>query len=1435
MPPSPELKLYSRKPLAEITRVPDDIISVYVVEQHIWENTGSEETRRMARRDRLAEPKTVAEFLIDPVRPFLMDFFRLLAAPYDPAHKDDPIGQGYWIQAEFGSGKSHLLSFIGALALGREREWELVRQKENKLGKGKRESLYTFYEDGLKKKSEQTRGLLVAVRTLVGQGGGGVGLSGADRSLTEYVLDAVAEQFYAENGRSLPLYPTEILAERFLKQDLERNSRDLARFLKDPKFFDEEKQETLEEFLEDLQNNPDPGVQRDCGQRLWDFYDSYLQSRPKIPIETEEVLKHMLERLLAEGYAGLVLILDEVSLFMKGRVDAQRVDDEKTLVVLSNRLAKVANLPVWTVCAAQQAIETKLVGIKNIIADERLKLVPLLNKVDAYYDIALARVREVTDPAAVEQYYEDYKRSFSWPAALGKDQFTRFFPFYPPAIDVVRAVSYNLTTVRSALYFMLQTLKTQRARRSNELITLWSLFEDVVSYEEDPSGTTRSIASVKTKFPEEWQAYEEAKRQIDGALSGPIKVYRSRCEKIVKTLFLYHVANLSPNGLSHEELMNCVMEWKDHDRDQAADLQDNRDHYEVLAGKLDIELVQVEKVSGGKYRFNRTGSGPNPLDLFQKARAEVGANEVLQKDAWQQLLKLNGWPVETGMMTLDLAGGVQSLFREIAPESQKDITLKYHGRELTGRVYMRDLLDVSRRAGLLPSINSTETGLDFAVFVSNTPLAGGAQALVKDKGDPRILFWTPDPLSPAESALLLDFAAYRTLVAEARGKDTEKAKLILGWVQGRLNAQMGTLYRIVPDSYGRGKISAADHAQLPFTCQGELSAILTPLVEQVLDATYACKDQVFNAQAPFNDVNAINVINGIVRAGEFPRGIKPGKEVSASQNYGFTLGILRRPNDHKLDLRDCRYTREMLEWIEDKLSAGGASMAAATLYKNFMGVGGPNGIHYGLSKRMVQLYLLCLVREGRIRITLSGRGLPADALDYTNIASIDFKTATLDGFDQIQRLKAPEGWEILAPFAAVLLNDEAVRAVRDDADIQSAVQRLLLYKREALEPCRKLRKTLEDLFKEWGLPFGASAHLAAWEGFLAGPVEIADPIPFLRAGLEKAFGYPIYHDESVRLEDVDDLAARRVELEQLQRFAGYREPLRAALRYLAVEIPDAPELADLKRSLDALRERLPQLDDWTQNETRLLNEFIQPMHEAAQTYAVRYLQALDRVVSRTEQVRQQLAEVGQRRSFYTLAALAQVKALGADPCPGLRTEASRLAAAPELFPAAVTRAAVERDLPDWPQPAGCPLTLGNSAAWLEQAERAAAAFEDSLNQALLGKAALLASPALHTRLEQGKDQRFIANLLAAASAPELIVRLVEGLTPAGPQATENLALLERCLKRVTVVRVRLADLLPERRTVERQNLDALLAGLRAELLRRLGPVAEDETQLIEFE
>jgi len=90
------------KDLAEICTVPDKIISVYSLEKYIWADSNSE----AGRKARKPELQTIEEFQIDPVRPFLTDILRNMAAPWKREREENSVGQGYWIQAEFGSGKS---------------------------------------------------------------------------------------------------------------------------------------------------------------------------------------------------------------------------------------------------------------------------------------------------------------------------------------------------------------------------------------------------------------------------------------------------------------------------------------------------------------------------------------------------------------------------------------------------------------------------------------------------------------------------------------------------------------------------------------------------------------------------------------------------------------------------------------------------------------------------------------------------------------------------------------------------------------------------------------------------------------------------------------------------------------------------------------------------------------------------------------------------------------------------------------------------------------------------------------------------------------------------------------------------------------------------------------------------------------------------------
>src|SRR5262249_18266292 len=118
-----------------------------------------------------------------------------------------------------------------------------------------------------------------------------------------------------------------------------------------------------------------------------------------------------------------------------------------------------------------------------------------------------------------------------------------------------------------------------------------------------------------------------------------------------------------------------------------------------------------------------------------------------------------------------------------------------------------------------------------------------------------------------------------------------------------------------------------------------------------------------------------------------------------------------------------------------KLVDDGQAMKMETLYKNFMGLGGPDNKDFGLTRRMIQIYLLCLAREGRIRIGLGPRsGLPWGHIDFANIAEIEFSAAVLAALTEVQKLAQPENWETLRPYAEKLL-DKSIHATYDESAI----------------------------------------------------------------------------------------------------------------------------------------------------------------------------------------------------------------------------------------------------------------------------------------------------------------------------------------------------------------------------------------------------------------
>jgi hypothetical protein len=1419
----------ARKSLDQICSTPEKIISVYSLEKHVWKDSNSAD----ARRHRQPELQTLEEFQLDPVRPFFTDILRHLAAPYKKDRKEDPVGQGYWIQAEFGSGKSHVLCCLAALALGDPGAWAVVDRKEKKSGRGKRESLYRFWEEGIQAKSAKgSKGIFVIVKTLVGSGGGVVGLGEKGQRLSEYILDAAKEQLQAELGKNLSLYPTEILADRFLKLDLDRHRNDLRKFLRDPRFFEEIEFEDVDKFVQDIQQNKSPEYKRSCGNKLWRFYTEYLEVQPKIAMETEDVLKHLVETILAEGYSGVLLVLDEVSLFMKDRDEDQRVDDEKTLVVLSNRLAKVENLPIWTVCAAQQAIESKM-GVKNIIADDRLKLVKLLEEDKDYYSIVLARVREIKDPGAIANYYLHYKKGFTWPNSIGETEFEHFFPFHKPALEVLRAITFELTTARSAIHFMHQTLKHQIKQKGTELVRLWELFDEAVNYEEDPSGVHAGLVAIKTKKEAEYRAYEACRRQIDAVTSGFLKVHRARAVQTIQTLFLYHAARTRQQGLSPEEIANSVL----IERQADATPEENIQHYESLAEALKKQVRQVAQTFDEEhkplYRFDPVLAGVNSIAEFQKARDEAESNKLLQQQAWDRLLTLKEWTVQTRQMKLDLSAGVKSIFRDLG-KGRTTISVVWKGRELEGQVSLQDLVRAANDFAPLPAVDTEESEQDFAVYISTKPATQEAVVkLISRTKDPRVLFWTPAELTAEERARLLDFAAYCRLVESWQGKTSDDASTVINWVSENLQTQLGIIQKIVDASYGRGRIDALDNMQMKFSVAGELVNVISPLVDKTLTSAYESRDIQFPPNFVFRKEEAVKVINGIVKSGDIPKGAKPNQNISAAQNFGFGLMIMKKSAERKLDTSGNPYVQDLWSFVDSKLEDEQATMPVVTAYKNFMGIGGPK--NYGLSRRMVQIFLLCLVKDGRIRLGVNAKaGISHPRIDYANIGDIDFSAKVLDSLTYIQKMAQPENWEVLRPYAEKLL-DESIPATNDDAAISACRNRLHdLFASESDEAGRAV-KTAKSLFEELNAANPYDQELQQIATLFASDVSGGEDIALVLHALQKALGYQAFETNSSSIAEVDDLANRLRDYRNLQKFLRFEREVRLANAYATHALPDRPELNDLRRLQQELKEKLANLRPYIDSEVKLKTELVgripPDMGESGtlgafiKEYTVLYDSMLNAVLDQVEGCRAAIQKLIDGDEMLAYKSAEGITALQPPVSAALIKELTELR--DSLFSCGpLSRASIEDQLQRGPVHE-CGLTFANAADTVKQATGAGSEAARAFNDAIDRKIEIFLNPAIRGRLNQGKHEPAIAGLLAAATVDGIRRYLLDRLkSDSGLVSTIN-----RYLKKINVRSVKVSGFKPSRATVEKDQIANVADEFRVFLEAELKVIDDGEDSL----
>ena len=445
---------------------------------------------------------------------------------------------------------------------------------------------------------------------------------------------------------------------------------------------------------------------------------------------------------------------------------------------------------------------------------------------------------------------------------------------------------------------------------------------------------------------------------------------------------------------------------------------------------------------------------------------------------------------------------------------------------------------------------------------------------------------------------------------------------------------------------------------------------------------------------------------------------------------------MQKDGTKRLKTTGNEFVEDLDEWIETQTSQGNRQISVESVCKNFTGLGGPNDKNYGLSRRMIDIYLLCLVREGKLRIVLSGKGAAtAEYIDYTNVADLTFNAALLNSMTKVQRLKAPEGWPVLAPYAAILLDDESLKSIQKDGDIAAALDRLRKWREQRNPEVVALIERLDALMSDIGKTNPVTDCLQSWKAFVSAKIDDTEAISHLLNALDKSFGYTCYAQQEAKMMELDDLATRKKTWQKAEAFGRHDQKIRAAHRYAQLQVKKEGPVGELKEKLRSLGKKLENVNDLMDSEAKLQSQLLDQLDSVQTTYKTRYLQAFDEATGKCEQSRSEIENLTDSRPFRAVAELAKLDALASVDVDQLREEV--LAHKDGLFQSSLDRNAVERALKDRPQPEGCSLPVDDAHQLVTEAEEAVERARRVVRSSLVNLASLLRQPALRTLLEQG--------------------------------------------------------------------------------------------------
>ncbi len=909
-------------------------------------------------------------------------------------------GQGFWVEAEYGAGKTHFLVTLAAL----------LSASDDQIRQSVRDDVIRVALRRLKNSR-----LFPVVLSLRGEGSGD---TTTERSLFEVLLEDGFQSAIETAGLD---HQVQVTAAEDVIAWLDEKATQAVR-------------DDIAAFVRQRSNRSITDYHRDEGintlAALLREYFKHASFQPNIAIAVKDRLAHIYRQitdLRGPAYTGVLIVIDEYEGWEKSHnTDRELSRDADLLETLSFVLTRDLGLQVYTIVASQSAVPTKLRGSQQ--GDRFIRLPLLAGRNERDYDVIISRrARGLNEERLPEinQIFRYYQDHFAFARDLDQPTFHDIFPFQPRCFEAIRRITArDLPTARSGLMVFWQTVNDAALLKQSTLIRLADMLR---------SEHLERDCLAQPVYKDARQAYGNAFEvlpELEGLEEEDLPLARD----VLTTLYLWYLAFLEqPRRVSLRDLAEATLTTDGVLR------ADDSVRYVLNAMQA---LPQIE-FKGDEAGFVPAGAGYDPRTVFNEYKRRAQRDPYRLISTWSNSLFWT--PRETG--------GIKGIFSDLARDTSVPRRVQSRSLEYTGEVLVSGGWRLDHGTAL------PKNDIHFRLIILTPENTVNVKA--SDLYDPRIAVVQPGEMTEDAREAAAACLAWQTLRDEVSNQTGREAEETRSWLDSQKQRFFNDLYATQLKLYQAGKIVTCDNLGInmrdAFGLGGGTDRQIEFVVDLLLRSVYSAlpldTDQF---RSVLTATEAGKVFEGYFN----PQSRTAG--TTATRSYGVGLGLSHKDAPDRFAPQNPQ-TFELIEglfaerggndlpiWqIYDRLSSSPYGLPYVVIQLYLLAF-----VRYRNPRVDITL---------KNRSALRQRGnqpFARDRLTVSSVIDLDWKPRLEEKFDLLVRSSGPT-WDETLAYARIIVDD--LRSTSDQVDIEAQSRRLIAELKRLNEDISTLRRALNVL------------------------------------------------------------------------------------------------------------------------------------------------------------------------------------------------------------------------------------------------------------------------------------------------------------------------------------------------------------------------------------